>query len=478
MGIRHIFRKTWVRVGAALLGLLLVLVLVVGGLFFYLFMPSMPAADFATPASAADAYRQDLSYLADWVAREKAFDDASRLAAVESYLAEAKDNLVGMTSARFELVVARAAALADNGHTNVSPIGRTRRVNHLPIRSGPFEDGEFVLQATREHADLLGAEILAIERHPTSDVATAFLKYFGGAEQRARLFTHLLINSPELLHAEGFTRTADGATISFRLQDGAVEDRYLRSIPANADRTEPYGRAVMDYRVPEEDADNWLHLMAGQRPPLSLAEPDEPYLYRRLEKHNGCYVKINFNWDIGGRSLTGWLEEVAADMTINTCAFATIDLRFNGGGTDATASFARALPALVAADGPIYVIVSRETFSAGIGAAAQIVKFAGDRAHIVGGQVGDRLRFVANGGDPVVLPNSGIPLRLWSSWEDYADGCWAWSECFWFSPFFRREGVVNLDPDIRVPVNFRDYVQNRDAAMEAILEDVDGQNAW
>jgi hypothetical protein len=226
----------------------------------------------------------------------------------------------------------------------------------------------------------------------------------------------------------------------------------------------------MDYRVPDGDGEDWLHLMADRQPPLYLAEPDEPYLYRHLEDRNGCYVKINFNHDIGERSLSGWLEDVAGDMIARQCAFAVVDLRFNGGGTDATANFARRLPTLVADGGLIYVVISRETFSAGIGAAAQIKKHAGARARIVGSPVGDRLRFVANGGDPVTLPNSGIPVRLWSSWEDYADGCWEWTECFWLSPFFRESGVGHLDPDISVPLNFRDYVQNRDAALEAALE--------
>ena len=230
----------------------------------------------------------------------------------------------------------------------------------------------------------------------------------------------------------------------------------------------------MDYRVPEEDAEDWLHLMAGREPPLYLAEPDEPFLYRNLDDANGAYIKINYNWDVNGRSLKGWLKDVSSDMRKREPVFAVIDLRFNGGGTDATNSFAKDLPSLVHNDGTIYVVTSRETFSAGIGAAAQIKKFGGDRVRIVGGPVGDRLRFVANGGDLFKLPNSGISAPVWSTIEDYAAGCWEWSQCFWFSPFFLREGVGDLEPHVLIRTNFADYANNRDSVMDAIRAEISG----
>lgn len=472
MGMKRFFKKTWVKVTLIILAVLLAL----GGIAFWtfnqLFIPSVPAAEFAEPASQVEAYEQDLEYLALYPQLEKAFEDETKREAFADYLAGVREELDTMTPARFELVVARAVALADNGHSNVSAIGRTRRVNQLPVRFGPFEDGQFVLQVRKGHEELLGAELIAVEGRLTSDVVAAFLPYFGGVQRRSAFFSHLFITSPDLLHAEGFTAAPDAATLTFRLATGETVERRLEGARLDDGQRQPFGRELMDHRVRAADEDNWVHLMDGQAAPLYLAEPDEPYLYRRLEDPAGAYVKINYNWDIDGRSLTGWLKEVMADMRERQPAFAVVDLRFNGGGTDATARFAKELPSLVAGDGPIYVVTSRETFSAGIGAAAQIKQFAGDRARIVGGLVGDRLRFIANGGTPLVLPNSGIVARVWSTWEDYADGCWDWGECFWLSPFFREEGVSDLEPDIPVPLDFGDYVANRDAALEAIYADV------
>ncbi len=472
--MRKFFRKTWVKVTSAILVLVVALLLSAYGTFKWLYIPSIPAPEFPAPADPFEAYSQDLEYLELYADLEKAFDDEAKREAFHRRVALLHSQLDTMTPERFEVAVAQVVALADNPHSNVSPLSMSRRVNHFPVRTGPFEDGEFIIQATREYEELLGAEIIAVEGHPISEVTESFVTMFGGPENRSRFFTHIYINSPALLFGQGFAAKPDGAELTLKFANGETRNVYLEGTMLPDNRRLPFGREVMDYRVPEEDEDDWVHLMAGREPPLYLAEPDEPYLYRYLEEPNGAYVRINYNFDVDGRSLKGWLEEVAADMRPRRPDFAVVDLRFNGGGTDATNRFAKELPSLVADNGPIYIVTSWETFSAGIGAAAMIKKFAGDRARIVGGTVGDRLRFIANGGSPFTLPNSGISARVWSSVEDYADGCWEWRECFVLSPFFRTEGVGDLDPDVVIPTSFADYASNRDPVLETILAEVEG----
>ena len=472
--MRQFLRKKWVRVTLISVGCLALLFGAAYGAFKWRYIPSVPEPDFPEPASQLEAYMQDLDYLETYAQLEFAFRDAARHEAFRGRIASLRAQLETMTPERFEVAVAEAVALADNAHSNVSPLAISRRVNHFPVRTGPFEDGEFVIQAMNGFEHLLGAEILAVEAHPITAVVDAFVPMFGGPENRSRFFAHIYINSPALLHAKGFTASPDGAGLTLRLLTGTIVDVHLEGSMLPNDRRLPFGREVLDYRVPEQDAQDWQHLMAGKEPPLYLAQPDEPYLYEYLDEANGAYVKINFNWDIDGRSLKGWLREVADDMRGRQPEFAVVDLRFNGGGTDATNRFAEQLPHLVVGDGPIYIVTSRETFSAGIGAAAMIKKFAGVRARIVGGRVGDRLRFIANGGVPLQLPNSGISARVWSTFEDYQDGCWDWADCFWFSPFFREDGVGDLDPHISIGLNFADYSNGRDAVMETILAEAAG----
>ena len=473
--LRRFLRKSWVKV--ALLWLVALSVLFFSGylIFKWRFIPTVPEPQFAEPANQLEAYVQDLDYLETYADLEKAFEDGTRRGAFLRYIAALRTQLDEMTPERFEVAVAEAVALSDNGHSNVSPLSISRRVNHFPIRTGPFEDGEFIIQVRQDYEHLLGAEIVGVENHPIAAVTDSFVSMFGGTDDRSRFFSHVYINSPALLYAKGFTASPEGASLSLKLANGETTDVYLEGTMLPKERRSPYGREIMNYKVPEEDAGDWLHLMSGREPPLYLAEPDEPFLYRHLDDPNGAYIRINYNWDVGGRSLKGWLKEVASDMRKRKPGFAVVDLRFNGGGTDATNRFAKDLPSLVHNDGTIYVVTSRETFSAGIGAVAQIKKFGGDRVRIVGGPVGDRLRFVANGGTLFKLPNSGISARVWSTIEDYADGCWEWSQCFWFSPYFLREGVGDLEPHVLIRTNFADYSSNRDAVMDTILAETAGK---
>jgi hypothetical protein len=469
----RLLKRKAVRWVLIVLGSLALLAAAAFGVFRWKFIPSVPDADFPAPKTQEEAYAQDLTYLRGYADYEKALEDPDRRSRFVGFVDEALEDLGDMTPARFELLVSRAVALADNAHSNVSAIGRTRRVNHVGVRTASFPSGHYVLQATTEHAELLGSQFVSIEGHDVEDVLDSFVSTFGGPERRSRFFGHLLIASPQLLHADGFATSPDRVSMTFRLADGSEIERSLDALSPNEDRRQPFGREVLDYRVPEDDEGEWLHLMEGRAPPLALDSPDEPFWSRHLDEA-GVYVRINYNYDYGGRSLTGWLDDLAAEMRRQEPRFAIVDLRFNGGGTDATAAFAKELPSLVAADGPIYVLTSVETFSAGIGAAAQFKEYGGRRTKIVGSLVGDRLRFVGNGGTPYVLPNSGISVRVWSTWEDYADGCWEWNECFWLSPYFRHPGVGDLDPDIPVVTTFDDYARGHDPLVAAALADFRG----
>ena len=87
---------------------------------------------------------------------------------------------------------------------------------------------------------------------------------------------------------------------------------------------------------------------------------------------------------------------------------------------------------------------------------------------LIGEPVGDRTRFWAEGGR-FTLPNSKLMLQFATGLHDYARPCWHESGCFWVLWFFPT-GVANLDPDVRVPYTFDDYVHLRDPLLAKALE--------
>lgn len=97
---------------------------------------------------------------------------------------------------------------------------------------------------------------------------------------------------------------------------------------------------------------------------------------------------------------------------------AIVDLRGNPGG-----DFTKALPLIDAlARGPrCAVLVDAYTFSAAIVVAVLIAHRLGPRAALFGGDMGDDLRFWAEG-DMEALPETGAALRYATAWHDWRDG--------------------------------------------------------
>jgi hypothetical protein len=451
-----------------LLGILLVPALIIGGTFYWSFIGYIPKANFPDPQSVTEAQAQDIAWLRKYPDLDRSFSKAEKIS-FSDHMDLMEDLAGNMTPAAFELHVATAVALSNNGHTNVSSIGRSRRMNRLPIRFAWFEEGLFVTQATDEFADTLGQQVLAIGGTPVEAVYQAFRPTTGGVEAWRRLMSTLAMNSPDLLAAAGIAPSADEVVVTF----ADTGPRTFNSLPANSKRSTPYGRTLIEHLAPEADRQDWRSLMGEIKPPTYLNNQGDPYVRQYLEDDEAYYIRLNYNYSRKGWDMATWLKDAEAEMREIGPKYVILDLRFNSGGTDITNGLAAAMPELVPADGLLFIVTAAETFSAGVGAAAIFKKSMGDRAMIVGTAAGDHLRFLANGGSPFRLPNSKISIPVWRALEDYKDGCWSLTKCFWLSPGFRTKGVPTIQPDLQVPLSFEAYRNSRDPSMDAIRAEIE-----
>jgi hypothetical protein len=145
-----------------------------------------------------------------------------------------------------------------------------------------------------------------------------------------------------------------------------------------------------------------------------------------------------------------------------------VDLRFNGGGDYTKVhAFARDLPARIANDGTIAVLVNSETFSAALVTAAWLKHYGGGRIVIIGEALGDAPAFWAEGGT-LTLPNSKLPIAFASGYHDWENGCHDLRRCFGLNLWF---GVAagKLDPDSEIGWRFSDYMRGRDSVLDAAL---------
>ena len=433
--------------------------------FVIRYVPFPPDPDFPTPASQAEARLQDLEYLKLFPDYDWTFTEAQRaamMAEIDVIAARAGE----LSDAEFELAVAHAVALADNGHTNVSPIGRRGRVNVLPLRLAWFSDGLYVLQATRDQQDLLGARIEQIEGQTPEQLAAVFMPYFGGESGRSRYMSALNMESPALLHAAGVAPDSESVLVTATAMDGQTISRRLWALPPQTERSlRRWGGALKEYELAPE-ATNWVHLMAGEKPPLYLSSPDKPFEMTWLDA-DGLYLKLDMTMDVDGFVLVDFQKQVLAEMDRRSPRFVVVDLRHNGGGT-VDRWFSKSLAERLPESAQLFIVTSPETFSGGITEAAYFKHFGGERAIVVGEPVGDRLVFWANAGEAFVLPNSRIPLNIWVAKEDWENGCDDWWLCFW-PTMLTDVGVGTLEPDLPVSPSFADYRANRDPVLETII---------
>src|SRR5262249_25891906 len=152
-------------------------------------------------------------------------------AEAERRLGALEAGLEGWSDAAFELELARIVALADNGHTLAFPGPRSERYNRVPVRMVPFGDRFYGLRAAERCADLLGAELTAIDGRAIAEVRDVARTLAGGPPFRRDRFAPYFFESPELLHALGMSAGGDAAVYRFAASSGTVIERRLTGEP-------------------------------------------------------------------------------------------------------------------------------------------------------------------------------------------------------------------------------------------------------
>ena len=117
------------------------------------------------------------------------------------------------------------------------------------------------------------------------------------------------------------------------------------------------------------------------------------------------YLQLNRFRDADGAPMADYLANVLAEAGKRKIRHAVVDLRFSPGGNYLLATdFSRLLPEVVA-NGRIFILTSGNTFSAAISIASRLKYYAGERAVLVGEEMGDAGQMWGEGGT-TVMPNS------------------------------------------------------------------------
>lgn len=461
------------RVVLALLVGVAALVVVVAGLALAIklnFYPAAPSADYPAPTSPVEAQRQDLDYFSKAIALDRSYSPAAREEAA-TRLAALRALPEALPPQKLHVALMQVMALADNGHSRVSAMVE-RDALILPVRVTRFAEGYYITRAAPPHRELLGGRVESIDGHPIDWILPRLQTLRGGVDGFRQQSAAIYILVQDLLYGLGIADDPEASTWTVRLPDGQLVTQRLQASALQQGSALPSGGRWLSAEPNKGVEQGW----AAYRPhaddlPDTWREPDNRF--RLFPARDSCaqVVRVQSIADEGEQKIASFFAETEATLRAHPPCAVILDLRGNGGGDYTKAwRFAHALPGMLAPKGRIFVLTDPATFSAAITTAAFVKEAGGNRVHIIGEPVGDRLSFYSEGGK-ACLPNLKICVYYQTAKHDYAHPCDDLRECFWLNRFFPVR-VATLQPEVVVPLTFADWRAGRDAAYEAAIRSV------
>lgn len=429
------------------------------------------APKYDTPSNEREAKLQDLDYLSTLTEYDRSFNDEEKVAFAAAVEAIA-DDIDEMSEAALYLRIAEAVALADNGHTNVSYRPQYTKFNTIGARFYAFEDGLFIVSSAPEKVHTLGRRVVSIEDQPIDEVRASLRRYRGGNTVWRDLYTILILESPELLEAAGIANSSVSITLELEDATGDIERVVFEGMSRGVLEEAPSRRAWQSL-VPgsfKYEQIAWSHILeADAAPPARyLTTPDEILSYEL--QGSGLYIRALPGFAVGDQAIKGAYKELLADHAEGSLDYLVVDFRLHDGG-DYTKSmeFARTAPKAVKPDGAVYIITGPNTFSAAIVTVAMLKYYAGDRAMIIGEQMGDREQFWAERGTSFQLPNSGYYINYATGFHNWETGCKGQSFCYTLNEM-HEVPAGSLTPVIVLSQPFQSYQSGEDIVMDWIAK--------
>ncbi len=453
----------------SIIAVLMLATMGLGAVFYFKFFPQIAAPDYPEPASIAEARLQDIDYLRTMPDYDNSFSPEENTA-FHAWLDELAERSADMTDTEFALGVARAAAITDNGHSNMNPRASLKNLKTLPVRFFWFADGLYITRARASHAELIGARVMSYNAKTPEALVRDLDIYHGGAFDFFKFKSPSFFASPELMSAAGFGESPDRAVLNLQLMSGDERRLVMDAEAVSTGLSRASLLALPMALETEENADtDWVHITPPQTTQSYYTRNPKQDLWHDALPGNGKYIRMRWIFDSGETKLTSWLAEIGDTLRAAPADYLVIDLRSNYGGDYTQAmGFARNVDEFVVPGGQVYILTDGGTFSAAIVTAAFAKHAAADNGHIIGSAMGDYAQFWAEGAAFFRLPNSQLRVGVSTGYHDWENGCTDWSRCYWVNILL---GVAagSLEPTIDAPLTFEGYAQGRDDGIAAIL---------
>lgn len=354
----------------------------------------------------------------------------------ESELSNLNTSLPDYNKYQVMVEMMRITRLIGDGHTNFGYWGHD--YSRFPIYFKLFGDELRVIKTTPEYSNLIGKKLTSIDGTEVKNLIKIISPVVQGVDN-IHSFTHFLpntINVAEVLFGLKITKQLNSANFEFTDEDGDNQSLVLNSI--SHDNLKDLALEVLHER------------------PVNLGYPLEStdgIWLSADDQTNTAYIK--FNSYPGYLKMALFAYKVKEQLIGHQVKNLIIDLRENDGGNFfeglVLAQMLVVVDNLDWEDG-IYVLIGKQTFSAGVSNAAQFKQIL--NAKLVGEPTGGN-PYGYQDGDSFVLPNSNWPVQ--------------YSKRFFKMQDHQTEGLL---PDIKIETKWSDYKQSLDKQLEWVLNDI------
>ena len=338
--------------------------------------------------------------------------------------------------------LARVVALLQEGHSQIG-LGWDPAIGfgRYPLSLYFFKDGLFVRGAPEALREALGGRVVRIGGMSVEDAATAItpiVQHDNDMTIRDVLPNDLVI--PEVLHALGTCPERDRCDFEIVQPSGG---RRRLTVHAAAP-----GASI-----------EWVLANSASKNPLPqyLRNRQKNFWFAPVDGVNALYVAYNAVQDADDETVAQFFDRLFKEAEARGTDYLIVDLRWNNGGDNTlNAPLIRHLAGnkRINRNGHLFVITGRLTFSAAMNCAMDLEKntaaiFAGEPTGSRPNQYGD----AAN----IDLPRTKIRVRVSTRyWEDGG----AADHRPWIAP------------SISMELGSRDYFENRDPVLDAIVETI------
>ncbi|MGV6847734.1 MAG: peptidase S41 [Marinibacterium sp.] len=317
--------------------------------------------------------------------------------AIDRHIEAARKAAHANSRDEFLLSLMRLLALPGNGHTRLIP---NDAISVVPLRFATIGAEVRLVDAVSGFREAIGGALISINRVSTDDVATAAESYLAGTPQRKRVIGPILFAWPGALQHLGIA--SGGVKIEYRIRSemGQISDLRLDTA-AEVAGSKFYPR--------------------GEHGRADASWAPSSFLQTEDFGQTGFLLVLPSFFDPGETALSDAVSKAADLVRSRPESPVLVDIRGNTGG-----DFLRTMPLIDAlSEGPenrrVGVFVDKFTFSAAIVFVAILKHRLGKRLVLVGEEMGDGLKFFAEGGT-LDLSCTGAAVRYSTAFHDWAGG--------------------------------------------------------